>query len=64
MAKKNKNIKKSLSKRDKINMLVKASGQAIREEAIKNGGGFKSTHKVHKSKKTYTRKSKHKKNYL
>ena len=59
-----KKIIKKYSKTEKLQMLLKASGEAVREEAIKNGEGFKRTLKVHRSKKTYSRKTKHKKSYI
>jgi hypothetical protein len=43
--------------------LLKASKKASRELELENSIGWVSNHKVHKSKKTYTRKSKHKKGY-
>ena len=43
--------------------LMKASRKASRELELENSIGWVSTHKVHKSKKAYTRKFKHKKNY-
>ena len=66
---KTKNQKKSAKKRKKkhkkssTQLLISASGKAVRDMAIENGEGFKSTHKVHKSKKTYSRKKKHKSKY-
>lgn len=43
--------------------LLKASRKTSRELELENSIGWTSMHKVHKSKKTYTRKSKHKKDY-
>lgn len=55
--------RKGKKKQSALDILIKASGKAVRELAIKNGEGFKRTTKVHKSKKTYSRKKKHKKDY-
>jgi len=43
---------------------MKASRKASREISLENSTGWVSTHKVHKSSKNYTRKSKHKLSYL
>jgi len=43
--------------------LMKASRKASRELELENSIGWVSTHKVHKSKKNYTRKDKYKKDY-
>ncbi len=43
---------------------MKASRKASREISLENSTGWVSTHKVHKSAKNYTRKSKHKLSYL
>ena len=43
--------------------LMKASRKASRELELENSIGWVSTHKVHKSKKTYNRTKKHKKDY-
>lgn len=43
--------------------LLKASKKASRELELENSIGWVSKHKVHKSKKNYNRKSKHKKGY-
>lgn len=50
--------------KEKIEILVKASGKGVREISIENGSGFSRIHKIHKSKKKYNRKSKHKKSYV
>lgn len=42
---------------------MKASRKASRELELENSIGWVSTHKVHKSKKTYNRTQKHKKDY-
>lgn len=42
---------------------MKASRKASRELELENSIGWISTHKVHKSKKTYNRDQKHKKDY-
>lgn len=42
---------------------MKSSRKASRELELENSIGWTSMHKVHKSKKTYTRKPKHKKDY-
>jgi len=39
---------------------IKANRKGSREAELENSTGWKSTHKVHESKKTYTRKQKHK----
>lgn len=39
---------------------IKANRRGSREAELENETGFKSTHKIHKSKRTYTRKMKHK----
>ncbi len=44
--------KKLKSKKD---ILIAGLGQGAREEAIKNGGGFIAVHRIHKSKKQYSR---------
>jgi hypothetical protein len=40
--------------------LLKSQRAARREADLMDGNGFIGTHKVHKSKKTYSRKQKHK----
>ena len=53
----------TMKKKDKKTLLIDALGKGAREEYLtENPHGFKSVKKVHKSKKTYSRKSKHKKN--
>jgi len=42
---------------------LKANRKASREISLENSTGWISTHKVHKSVKTYTRKPKYKKDY-
>ena len=39
---------------------IKANRKGSRDAEIENSTGFNGTHKVHKSKKNYTRKEKHK----
>ena len=56
MREKQQNIKIVLSLMDSI----KANRRGSREAELENETGFKSTHKIHKSKRTYTRKMKHK----
>ena len=52
-------------KNSKKNMdYVKASRKGSRDAELENSSGFKSTHKVHKSQKQYSRKSKYKDDYL
>jgi hypothetical protein len=43
---------------------LKASKEASREMELQNSTGWFSKHKVHKSIKDYTRKSKHKDSYI
>lgn len=43
--------------------LRKGERKASREIELEDKGGWTATHKVHKSKKTYTRKDKHKSKY-
>jgi len=43
---------------------LKAVRKASREISLENSTGWISTHKVHKSSKTYSRKSKHKASYF
>lgn len=43
---------------------VKANRKGSREAELELTRGFHSTHSVHKSKKTYTRKTKHKQEYV
>jgi hypothetical protein len=45
-----------LTKKD----IIKANRKGSREAELENSTGFKKSHKVHKSKKAYTRKTKHK----
>lgn len=40
---------------------IKANRKGSREAEIENSTGFIGSHKIHTSKKTYTRKEKHKK---
>jgi hypothetical protein len=42
---------------------IKANRNGSRQAELENATGFVSKHKVHRSKKTYSRKSKHKLNY-
>ena len=39
---------------------IKANRKGSRDAELENSTGWNSTHKVHPSKKTYTRKQKHK----
>ena len=39
---------------------IKANRKGSREAELENSTGFRGTHKVHTSKKTYSRKTKHK----
>lgn len=43
---------------------IKAERKASREISLQNSTGWVSTHKVHKSEKNYTRKTKHKLSYI
>jgi len=57
-----------MKKKDKKEVLIDALGKGAREEYLTDNPhgfkhGFKAVKKVHKSKKTYSRKSKHKKKY-
>lgn len=53
-----------MKKKDKKEVLIDALGKGAREVYLtENPHGFKVVKKVHKSKKTYNRKSKHKKKY-
>jgi len=55
---------KKLSKKQKENLLITGLGKGAREEYLEdNPHGFKKVHKVHKSKKTYSRKRKHQSNW-
>lgn len=51
---------KKLSKTDSIIEYVKSNRKESREEELMNLSGFTSSHKVFKSKKAYSRKSKYK----
>ena len=53
--------KKKGKNRSHIETYIAASRKGSRDAELENSTGFKSVHKVHKSKKTYNRKSK---NYL
>ena len=56
-----------MGKRKKIRIMkividyIKANRKGSREAEIENSTGFIGSHKIHTSKKTYTRKEKHKK---
>ena len=50
-------MKKSVTIKD----ILKANRKASREMEGADGSGFKSKYSIHKSKKTYNRKDKHKK---
>lgn len=56
MAKRRNKLKTKLTKED----YIKASRRGSREAELENQTGWTAKHKVHKSKKNYTRKSKHK----
>lgn len=43
---------------------IKANKKASRELALENSTGWTSQHKVHKSEKNYTRKTKHKMSFV
>jgi hypothetical protein len=43
---------------------IKASRKGSRDAELENSTGFKSTHKVHKSQKNYSRKTKYKNDYF
>lgn len=55
--------KKKIKTKFTLEDYIKANRQGSRQAELENTTGFKSTHKVHKSKKTYSRKNKHKKSY-
>lgn len=59
MAKRRKKLKTKLTKED----YIKASRRGSREAELENQTGWSAKHKVHQSKKNYTRKTKHKINY-
>jgi len=59
MAKRKRNIKKTIT----MNDILKATRHGEWMATNENECGFVSKHKVHKSKKNYTRKSKHKNDY-
>lgn len=42
---------------------LKANRKGSRDAELENSTGWRSTHKIHKSDDTYTRKQKHKKSY-
>lgn len=43
---------------------IKANRRGSRDAELENATGFTSTHKVHRNKKAYSRKDKHKKRNL
>ena len=47
------------SKEETTEMYIKASKKGSRDAEIEDATGFTSSHKVHKSKKSYSRKPKH-----
>ena len=47
-------------KKDKLIDYIKSNRKGSREAELEFSTGFSSKHKIHKSKKTYTRKKKHK----
>lgn len=53
---KKKKIQSKWTKHDEL----KANRKAMREHELENEGGWTSKHSVHKSKKNYSRKNKHK----
>ena len=56
MKKQKKHIAMKITKRD----FIKANRRGSREAELETQTGFSSKHKVHKSKKAYSRKNKHK----
>jgi hypothetical protein len=54
------NICLFLSEAMSVNVYIKANRKGSRDAELSFEHGWKSTHKIHPSKKTYTRKSKHK----
>lgn len=60
MSEKQKNIKIVLSLMD----CIKANRKGNRDAELENSTGFRSVHKIHESKKVYTRKMKHKNNEI
>lgn len=44
-----------------MNTYLKANRKGSREAELENSSGWKAVHKIHPSKKSYTRKLKHKK---
>lgn len=44
-----------------MNTYLKANRKGSREAELENSSGWKAVHKIHPSKKNYTRKLKHKK---
>lgn len=46
-----------------ISEYIKANRKGSREAELENSSGFKSTHKIHKSKKIYNRKNYGKREY-
>lgn len=48
------------NKHSKLMDYIKANRKGSREAELEDSNGFKSKHKIHKSKKSYTRKIKHK----
>ena len=55
--------KKKGKNRSHIEIYIAANRKGSRDAELENSPGFKSVHKVHKSKKTYNRKSKNNSNY-
>jgi hypothetical protein len=53
-----------MKKRKKHMDFIKASRKGSRDAELENSTGFKSTHKVHKSQKNYSRKTKYKNDYF
>ena len=51
---------KKLTSAQKQKLFIAACGRAVRELAIENSNGYRAVNKIHRSKKTYTRKTKHK----
>jgi hypothetical protein len=51
------------SKEEEFEMYLKANRKGSRDAELENATGFASKDKVHKSKKAYSRKPKHKENW-
>lgn len=44
--------------------IIKMNRKVSRDESLIDGNGWTATHKVHRSKKTYSRKEKHKNKFV